>query len=169
MAAKYSDSRHDAKVSPINSTGQNRVFSDMKHCLLLIAALFLSVSASAHPSVSVVVDTKGNVFYSDLKQVWRLDTQGKKTVAVPDVHTHELWLDSSDVLYGEHLWYTGPQDGSGKWFYRVWKRSPDGRISDVVPATEGFRANFSFVRDGSRNGYMAGANAGSASRFVRII
>ena len=131
--------------------------------------LLLTAAAFAHPSVSVVLDSKGNVYYSDLKQVWRVDPQGKKTVAVANVHTHELWLDSSDALYGEHLWYSGPQDGSGKWFHRVWKRTPDGRISDVVPATEGFRKDFSFVRDASGNGYMAGDSASSRPKVVRIV
>ena len=141
----------------------------MKPCLVLITALFFSAVALAHPSVSVVIDSKGNVFYSDLEQVWRVDAQGNKTVAVPQVHTHELWLDSSDALYGEHLWYTGPQDGSGKWFHRIWKRTPDGRISDVLAATEGFRMNFSFVRDAAGNGYMAGDSVAAAPKFVRII
>ncbi len=136
---------------------------------LLILLLAISATAFAHPSVSIVVDSKGNAYYSDLKQVWRVDAAGNKTVAVPDVHTHELWLDSADALYGEHLWYTGPQDGSGKWFYRVWKRTPDGRISDVVPATEGFRGTFSFVRDPQGNGYMAGEIGAHDQTIIRVI
>jgi len=133
---------------------------------LLIA---LSATALAHPSVSVVVDSKANAYYSDLKQVWRIDPAGKESVVVPNVHTHELWLDSADNLYGEHLWYTGPQDGSGKWFYRIWKRSSDGRISEVVPATEGFRSTFSFVRDPQGNGYMAGEIGARDQTFIRVI
>lgn len=136
---------------------------------IIAVVLLLNAAAFAHPSVSVVVDSKRNVFYSDLKQVWCLDAQGKKTVAVPNVHTHELWLDASDALYGEHLWYTGPQDGSGKWFHRVWKRTAGGHISDVVPATEGFRVNFSFVRDAAGNGYLAGNSAAARPNVVRII
>ena len=138
-------------------------------CCLSVIALVLCATAFAHPSVSVVLDSKGNVFYSDLKQVWRIDAAGKKTVAVADVHTHELWLDSSDALYGEHLWYTGPQDGSGQWHYRVWKRTPDGHISDIVPATVGFRSSFSFVRDREGNGYMAGEIGASRQTFIRVI
>ena len=136
---------------------------------LLLSAALLCATAFAHPSVSVVVDSKGNAFYSDLKQVWCIDAAGKKTVAVPGVHTHELWLDSSDALYGEHLWYTGPQDGSGQWHHRVWKRTPDGRLSDVVPATNGFRSTFSFVRDREGNGYMAGEIGAARQTFIRII
>jgi len=69
-------------------------------------ALF-AVVAGAHPSVSIVIDSGGNVYYSDLEQVWRVAPDGSKTVAVPHVHTHELFLDPQDNLYGEHLWYEG--------------------------------------------------------------
>jgi DNA-binding beta-propeller fold protein YncE len=130
-----------------------------------IAALFLlTASALAHPGIGIVADKAGNVYYTDLKQVWRIDARGNKTVAVPNVHTHELYLDADGTLFGEHLWYTGPQDGSGNWHFRVWKRAPDGRITDVVPATEGFRKNVSLVRDAAGNMYAAGESEGESTR-----
>jgi len=136
-------------------------------CTLLF--FIACVVAAAHPGVGVVVDRHGNVFYTDLKQVWRIDPSGNKSVAVPNVHTHELWLDSHDALYGEHLWYSGPQDGSGKWYHRVWKRTSEGHVIHVIPATEGFRTTFSFVRDAAGNGYMAGIITDSAPKIVRFI
>ena len=119
--------------------------------LLLITAFATSVYA--HPSVSVVIDSHGNVYYSDLKQVWRLAPNGDKTIVVPNVHSHELYLDTNDNLYGEHLWYNG--EGLNTWGSRVWRRSPDGRIVDVVPAHPGFNDRYSFVRDRAGNGYVA--------------
>jgi hypothetical protein len=113
--------------------------------------LLLSVCvASAHPGIGIVLDSKGNAYYTDLHQVWRISTDGRKTVAVPDVHTHELWIDSLDNLYGEHLWYEG--DATGKWGHRVWKRTPGGAVTDVIPARAGFLDDyddFHFVRDRS--------------------
>lgn len=95
-----------------------------------------SISAAyAHPGIGIVVDSLGNVFYTDLKQVWRMSPDGKIEVAVSGVHTHELYLDASDNLYGEHLWYEG--DRTGKWGHYVWKRSPKGVVEKVIPATEG--------------------------------
>jgi len=122
----------------------------------VLAFLSLAVAASrslGHPAVGIVADSRGNVFFSDLKQVWRIDSQGRKSVAVPNVHTHELCLDSAGNLYGEHLWYEG--DATGKWGHRVWRLSPDGNLRDVVPAREGFLSNYSFVRDGSGTMYWA--------------
>jgi hypothetical protein len=122
----------------------------MKRLLAILGLILLPAAATAHPAWGIVADTRGNVFYSDLKQVWMLEPTGRTTVVVPNVHTHELCLDTDDTLYGEHLWYEG--DRTGRWGHRVWKRTRDGMITDVIPATEGFRRNYSFVRD--RTGSM---------------
>jgi hypothetical protein len=115
--------------------------------LLAVVLLATAWPASAHPGVGIVMDSRGNVFYTDLKQVWRIAPDGTKSVAVPDVHTHELYLDSRDVLYGEHLWYNGER--ADTWGHRVWTRTPDGRVTDAVPARSGFLPDYgySFVRD----------------------
>jgi len=119
----------------------------------LAALLLISATAFAHPGVGIVLDSHGNVFYTDLKQVWRIAPDGQKTVAVPNVHTHELYVDGADNLYGEHLWYNGERLDT--WGSRVWRRSPDGRVVDVVPAHPGFNDNYSFVRDRSGSEYFA--------------
>ena len=120
--------------------------------VFLVAALAAPTAASAHPSVSVVMDSRGNVFYSDLHRVWMLTPDGQRSIAVPNVHSHELYIDRNDNLYGEHLWYTST---SKKWGHRVWKRAPDGNITDVIPATDGFRDDYSFVRDTAGSMYFA--------------
>jgi hypothetical protein len=125
----------------------------------LLAALLATTAAVAHPGVGIVEDSAGNVFYTDLAQVWRIAPDGTKSVAVPGVHTHELCLDAEDNLYGEHLWYEG--DATKKWGHRVWKRTRDGAVSDVIPAREGFLSDASFVRD--RSGAMYWADRGVAT------
>lgn len=114
--------------------------------LLLIASPLL-----AHPPVSVVIDARGNVYYSDLGQVWRVSPDGTKSVAVPNVHTHELSLDAQGNLFGEHLWYEG--DATKQWGHYVWKRDTAGRISKVIPNTRGFLSNYGFARDAAGNLY----------------
>lgn len=127
--------------------------------LVLFALLGLFAgSALAHPGVGIVFDSRGNLFYTDLKQVWRVDPAGRKSVAVPNVHTHELCIDANDNLYGEHVWYNGERLNT--WGWRVWRRSPDGRISDVIPAHAGFNDNYSFVRDVAGNMYFAAREKG---------
>jgi len=133
---------------------------------LLLTIALLATTALAHPGIGVVVDKAGNVYYTDLKQVWRLAPDGTKTVVVPNVHTHELHLDADGALYGEHVTYTGPQDGSGTYHFRVWKRTADGRVVDVVPTTAGFRQQVTFVRDAAGNMYAAGESEGESLQVV---
>ena len=133
--------------------------------MILAIATMLCASAAgaqAHPGIGIVSDSRGNVFYTDLHQVLRIDTAGRVSVAVPRVHTHELYMDAHDNLFGEHLWYEG--DATGQWGHRVWKRSPDGTIVDVVPATRGFRTAFEFVRDAAGNQYWVGDESGDAAK-----
>jgi hypothetical protein len=119
--------------------------------LLLVVAFLSAAAAAAHPGVGIVRDSHGNIYYTDLKQVWRIAPDGAKSVAVPGVHTHELALDAQDNLYGEHLWYEG--DRTKKWGHYVWRRSPEGRIEKILGPREGFLRDFSFVRDAAGNIY----------------
>ena len=125
------------------------------HMRTALMLLLLAATAHAHPSVSVVIDSHGNVYYSDLKQVWRVAPGGAKTVVVPNVHTHELYLDAQDNLYGEHLWYEG--DATKKWGHYFWRRTAAGVIERVMAAHEPWKneRDLSFVRDRAGNQYWA--------------
>jgi hypothetical protein len=104
--------------------------------------------ASSHPGVGIVIDSKKNVYYTDLTHVWKIAPDGKKSIVVRNVHTHELYIDPHDTLYGEHLWYNG--ESSNTWGHRVWRLAPDGKLDDIIPARAGFRedyGDFSCVRD----------------------
>lgn len=109
-------------------------------CVLLLAA---AVPARAHPGVGIVMDRQGNVFYTDLVHVWRIAPDGRKSIAVRDVHTHELSIDSAGNLFGEDSEYLGGE----RWRHRVWRRAPDGRVTDVIPWRDGFWRQYGFVRD----------------------
>jgi sugar lactone lactonase YvrE len=144
------------------------------HRLLQIAlgwlglCLLAGTEAWAHPGVGIVMDSRGNVYYTDLVQVWKIAPSGAKSVAVPGVHTHELYLDAQDNLYGEHLWYEG--DATKKWGHRVWRLSADGTLVDVIPARSGFLwdyTDFSFVRDTRGNLYWVDQSQPTAIKIKR--
>jgi sugar lactone lactonase YvrE len=131
-------------------------------------SLLCSASVFAHPGVGIVEDSRGAIYYTDLKQVWRVAPDGSKTVAVPGVHTHELWMDAQDNLYGEHLWYDGEEKDT--WGHRVWRRRADGRIEDYIAARTGFRDDhddFHFVRDASGTMYWVDRGVKGAPSAVR--
>jgi sugar lactone lactonase YvrE len=114
------------------------------------------------------MDSRGNVYYTDLAQVWKIAPSGAKSVAVPGVHTHELYLDAKDNLYGEHLWYEG--DKTKKWGHRVWRLSADGTLVDVIPARSGFLwdyGDFSFVRDAGGNRYWVDQSQPTAIKIKK--
>jgi hypothetical protein len=124
--------------------------------LLGLGAVLLAAALPvlAHPGVGIVMDSRGNVYYTDLKQVWRIAPDGTKSVAVLDVHTHELYVDAEDNLYGEHLWYEG--EATDKWGHYVWRLSAQGKLEKIIPPRAGFRddyRDFSFVRDRAGNMY----------------
>src|SRR5262249_36592889 len=133
----------------------------MRRLALAGALALVALRANAHPAVSVVFDSKGNLYYSDLKQVWRVAPGGAQSVVVPGVHTHELYVDAQDNLYGENLWYAAP-----KWMHEFWRRSPDGRIEKFVPAHETFKGEIdpSMVRDRAGNHYWADRDHGAVMK-----
>lgn len=124
----------------------------MKPVLSFLLLIGMVTPLVAHPGVGIVQDRYGNIYFTDLKQVWKITPDGSQTVAVAAVHTHELMLDSEDNLYGEHLSF---DNATGKWHHRIWRLSPDGALRDIVPTTEGFRKDFGFVRDGKGTMYWA--------------
>jgi len=116
---------------------------------LALAALVLAATpALAHPGWGIVVDAEGAVYYTDLKQVLRIAPGGGTTVVVPNVHTHELYLDPAGNLHGEHLWYESETE---TWGYYDWELSKKGLVRG--PAQKGFRTEGSFVRDAAGNSY----------------
>ena len=119
----------------------------------ILMLLVTATTVAAHPGWGIVRDSRGNVYFTDTKQVWRIAPDGSLSVAVPDVHTHELCVDPADNIFGEHLWYTA--GARQPWRHRVWRFRPDGTVSDVIPSRAGFLTDYSFVRDRDGNMYWA--------------
>ena len=133
----------------------------MQMRIALTVCVLLTMPLLAHPAVSVAIDSRGYVYYSDLEQVWRVAPDGSKSVAVPGVHTHELYLDAQDNLFGENLWYRNE-----KWGHYVWKRDAAGRVTRIRPPTPGFLTNYSFTRDRAGNMYFPDRDRGAILRIA---
>ncbi len=120
----------------------------MKNLLLFI--ILLPLSGWAHPGIGIVKDSKGNIYYTDLKQVWKV-RNGNKTVVVPNVHTHELYVDRNDNLYGEGGYYDGK---ANKFYHYLWMYHPSGQIDTVIKMKEAYvHQDFSLARDKKGNEY----------------
>lgn len=101
--------------------------------LLFIIVLFPFI-AHAHPGVGIVKDSKGNIYYTDLKQVWKI-TNGNKIVIVPNVHTHELYVDQNDNLYGEGGYF---ENKANKFYHYLWVYRPNKQIDTVLGMKEAY-------------------------------
>lgn len=131
-----------------------------------ILGLITALRVFAHPGIGIVKNSKGEIFYTDLERIWKISPDGKsKTVVIPNVHTHELYMDAQDNLYGEHLWYEG--EAIDKWGHYVWKYDARGKFTKVKPDTEGFLKNYSFVRDNAGTMYQL-ISSKNGSDWVKI-
>lgn len=127
--------------------------------LALALLLAWGAPAAAHPGVGIVMDRRGNIFYTDLTHVWKIAPDGTRSIAVRAVHTHELFLDARDTLHGEHLWYA-----NNRWFHYTWRLTANGTLTRSA-TQQGFRQHESFVRDGA--GRMYWFEAGPPAAIVR--
>ena len=95
--------------------------------LMVSFVLVLTDRAVAHPAWALAIDTQRKiVYFSDLERVWKIDGDGKRTIFLADVHTHDLYLDGEGNLYGEnHLLVPG----TNTWRMPFWKATPGGKVS----------------------------------------
>lgn len=117
---------------------------------LLILLTLLPFVGMAHPGIGIVVDSKDNIYYTDLFRVWKIKN-GVRTLLIPNVHTHELFIDDNDNLYGEGGYYDSEAD---RHFHYLWVYRPNGKIDTVIGMREDFiRIDFSLTRDKFGNEY----------------
>lgn len=120
--------------------------------VLAVACLFLfAAKLEAHPSTGIVVDRQGRVYFADERRniVWRIDTNGKVSPYVTGRHSHAIFLDSAGNLYGEHREYVPAGE---KWKASIWKMTPGGQLTDLVPLTTSLKLGWGVIvdRDGNR-------------------
>ncbi|MEJ2483565.1 MAG: hypothetical protein P8049_10760 [Gemmatimonadota bacterium] len=126
---------------------------------ILAAALLLAPVALAHPPVSLVLDSRGNLYFSDLRSVRVLRPDGAIEIAVADVHTHELWLGPDGALYGEDVTNVGDE-----YRHRVWRLDAGGHLTETIPWRDGYPDEFhdyAFQRDAADRSYVLRRDARS--------
>lgn len=74
----------------------------------VIVGNFLAGQAMAHPATGIVVDQRGNVYFSDLETIWKIEPNGKLSVfraGVRGRHVHELSIDEQQNIFGADISY----------------------------------------------------------------
>lgn len=120
--------------------------------LILISVFYLGAVASAHPGIGLLYDGNEYIYYTDLQNIWKFNIRsGEKTILIPDVHTHEICMDTSYNIYGEHYWYISSNNTFKNY---IWKFSAENGLKKIRSDQEGENNDFSFIRDKQFNAYL---------------
>lgn len=119
---------------------------------LVAVCVPLGVKVQAHPAWGIAVDRQGQVYFSDLVTVWKIDAQGKLSVfrAGGDRHIHDLNIDEAGNLYGADNSY---EPATRRFFSAIWKMTPSGGFSYLLAPTENPPKGTSIWRDRDGNMY----------------
>jgi hypothetical protein len=123
--------------------------------LLAAAAFaFLASPAVAHPTWGIAADASGQVWFSQLESVWRIDARGGLHLVRPAVegrHVHELRLDASGNLTGEELSY----DSDAQLYHSaIWEVTPSGASHYLLAPTTSPPVGYGIWSDRAGNRYQ---------------
>jgi hypothetical protein len=118
---------------------------------VVAACILLAVEVQAHPAWGIAVDRQGQIYFSDLVTVWKIDAQGKLLVfrAGTD-HTHDLNIDEAGNLYGAENSY---DPATQRFFSAIWKMTPAGSFSYLLAPTDNPPEGTSIWKDRDGNMY----------------
>jgi hypothetical protein len=114
--------------------------------------------ACAHPSWGIVVSSTGDVYFSDLETVWKLDRAGKLSVfraGVSGRHVHELSIDDQDNIYGPDFSY---DPSTQRYISGVWKMTPAGEFTYLSEPSDRPVPGMSIWFDRAGNRYSVDQN-----------
>lgn len=126
----------------------------------------LSVTANAHPPNGIVLDRAGNIYFSDLETIWKIDTAGKLSVfraGVSGRHVHELAIDAADNIHGADYIYEAP-----KFISDIWKMSPGGKFEYLLEPTDSPPRATSIWLDREGNNYWIDQNNHTKTRTLLL-
>lgn len=125
---------------------------------IVAQCLLFTISAQAHPASGIVLDRAGNIYFSDLETVWKIDAARKLSIfraGVSGRHVHELAIDGQDNIYGADVSY---EPAAQKFISDVWKMSPDGAFEYLLEPTDNPPRGISIWRDREGNNYLIDQN-----------
>ena len=119
---------------------------------IITICVLLTDSSSAHPMWGIAVDRQGQVYFSDLKTIWKIDAQRKLSDfrAGDDSHTHDLNIDEAGNLYGAENSY---EPETQRFFSAIWKMTPAGGFSYLLAPTDNPPQGTSVWKDRDGNMY----------------
>ncbi len=119
--------------------------------------------AAAHPGWGILLDREGQIYFGDVQTntVWRLDSKQRLEAIVIGKHSHSLFMDEAGNLFGEHVYYEAADQ---QWISNVWKLTPEGQLTDVVPPTGRPPSGSGIFMDRDGNIYSINGGASESER-----
>jgi hypothetical protein len=136
-----------------------RRIEDMTRALFMIATAILATcifparETRGHPAWGIAVDRQGQVYFSDLESIWKIDAQGRLSAfraGGSGRHTHDLNIDEAGNLYGADNSY---EPTTQRFFSAIWKMTPAGDFSYLLAPTDRPPIGTSIWRDRDGNMY----------------
>lgn len=123
--------------------------------ILFVSVFFIALAANvfSHPAWGIVVDRNKQVYFSDLVTIYKIDAQGKLSIfraGKEGWHVHDLSIDGQDNIYGIENTYNPQTETYPR---GIWKMTPSGEFSFLVPMTVNFPLGMSIWRDSGGNTY----------------
>lgn len=144
----------------------------VKSLLAMISVVILIVVAAengnAHPATGIVVDSKGQLYFSDLETIWKIDRQGKLSqvrAGLNGRHVHELSIDAQDNVYGADVSYA---PATQKWITSVWKITPEGKVIYLQEESDHPVSGMSIWLDRAGNMYSIDQNNHTKTRTLLL-
>ena len=129
----------------------------MEHIFTIIIAMvvvFLSASnIPAHPAWGIVVDSRKQIYFSDLETIYKIDAQRKLSIfriGVSGQHIHDITIDAEDNIYGVDNSYNPQTETYPR---ALWKMSIQGEFSYLVSPTDNLPTGRSVWLDPAGNTY----------------
>lgn len=129
----------------------------IRTAILFFSLFFIGLMTDvlSHLAWGIVVDANGQIYFSDLETIYKIDSQGKLSIfraGVSGRHVHDLSIDAGGNLYG---WDNSYEPQTQKHLRAFWKMSPGGEYTEIVPLTENLPTGMSIWRDLDGNMYAA--------------
>lgn len=123
--------------------------------VLFVSVFFITLVSNIfpHPAWGIVVDQNKQVYFSDLETIYKIDARGKLSIfraGETGRHVHDLSIDGQDNIYGIENSYNQQTETYPR---AIWKMTPRGEFSYIVPTTANFPLGMSIWRDSDGNTY----------------
>lgn len=86
--------------------------------------------AWAHPAWGIQMNRQGELYFADVQRdrIWLINNRGSLIPVLLGKHSHDLWLDQNDSVFGEHLTY---EPASQQWRSTRWQLSINEQLTEM--------------------------------------